>query len=161
MKIFLISLTSILVIIAVVLILVLGSSPKFDSEYFDSAYLQKYSSPVDLYQTYLSFLKSGDRHLWEEMIGRKLKENEESPKLVYRGLPPSIQEYRVERGQAVIVTSDGMKIEMEFIKDRWVLSQKTPGFYFRKLITNIKAFFGNIFKKFQEEKPEKITVPSQ
>ncbi|MGQ9619184.1 MAG: hypothetical protein ACUVUG_09530 [Candidatus Aminicenantia bacterium] len=160
MKVALIVLFSLLIIL-VFIFLFTTSSPKIDPEYFDYAHLNKYSSPVDVYKGFINFLRTKDRSLFQEMIGRKLKESEELPDIAYKGLPPSIQEYKVEKDQATIITSDGVKIEMEFLKGRWVLSQKNSGFYLRKFIRSLKSIFGDISKKLEGEKTEKITAPAK
>ncbi len=161
MKIVLISVLVVLLIVIVLFFVLINSSPKFESEFFEYSYINKYSSPVDVYQTYVSFLKSKDQKLWEDMIGRKLKENEKLPELKYRGIPPSIQEYKMDREHATIVTSEGEKIEMDFVKGRWVLSQKTSSFYLRKFTRGIKSLIEDLTKKFKGEKTEKIVAPSQ
>ncbi len=160
MKIILISI-SVIIFLVVIFIFFISSSPKFDQEFFEYSYINKYNSPVELYETYISFLTSRNPKLWEEMVGRKLRENEKLPDLKYKGLPPSIQEYKMEREHATIVTSDGEKIEMDFVKGRWILSQKTPSFYLRKLIRSMKSLIENLLKKFKGEKAEKIVAPSQ
>ncbi len=159
-----------IVVLVVLVLLVIGiglififisSSPEFEPEFFEYSYINKYSSPVDLYETYVLFLKNRDQKLWEEMIGRKLKENEKLPELKYRGLPPSIQEYKVEREHATIVTGDGERIEMDFVKGRWILSQKDSSFYIRKFFRSLKSLIEDLKKKLKGEKTEKIVAPSQ
>lgn len=157
-------LISVLILLAAGLVFVfvfIGSSPKFDPEFFEYSYVNKYSSPVDLYEAYALFLKGKEQKLWEEMIGRKLKENEKLPELRYRGLPPSIQEYKIEREYATIVTDDGERIEMNFVKGRWVLSQKNSSFYIRKLFRSLRSLIEDFKKNLKGEKTEKIVAPSQ
>ncbi len=161
MKIVLIAVLVLLVIGIVVVFLFVSSSPKFEPEFFEYSYINKYSSPVNLYESYVQFLKTKNQKLWEEMIGRKLKENEKLPEIRYRGLPPSIQEYKIEREHATIVTDDGERIEMDFLKGRWVLSQKNSSFYIRKFFRSLKSSIEDLTKKLKGEKTEKIVAPSQ
>jgi hypothetical protein len=161
MKIVLIAVLILLVIGIVLVLVFVGSSPKFEPEFFEYSYIDKYSSPVDLYENYVKFLKTKNPKIWEEMIGRKLKENEKLPELQYRGLPPSIQEYKIEREHATIVTNDGERIEMDFVKGRWVLTQKNSSFYIRKFFRSLKSSIKDLVKRAKGEKTEKIVAPSQ
>jgi len=109
----------------------LSSNPRFDPTYFTAVFQEKFASPEAVFERLWKSHISGDKDLYAEVFGRRLKGSEREMGASSERAVPKIEKVSRHKNSAYIQTTDWGG-SFEKIGGRWVFQNEEVGFYCRQ-----------------------------